>query len=900
MTKLISNYYIVSQDEIISRFSDKPDPIDFLEKSLTVKPKAFGKDKPEPMVLYKKVGDDYHIPYRWGVDHFGLAEDDTSLGYPIDIKLKKGVSPRAEQVEPLEQCKYHLEHSNRFLLQGMPGIGKCHGKDTPIMMYDGSFKMVQDINVGEQLMGPDSQPRNVLKTCVGYGELFRISPAKGETFVVNKDHVLNLHLSGKPFTGNGSPRRYVCGSGELVSAGSKFNISVAEHLSGSSSVKSLAKLWSPDGLDFDNRDDLSIDPYILGLWLGDGSSAGVALTTMDEELLSEWTSYFESDDYKISVVNPNRTAPLYRVTKKVRNSRIYNKHKRLFESYNLIKNKHIPDVYIKSSYANRMELLAGLIDTDGYINEGRCEIIQKSKVIADGIFAIATSLGFKVSSKLCTKRIKSTGFQGLYHRMIISGFTDKIPTRLARKKASERKALKNHLFTGFEIEQIEDGEFYGFELDDDHLYLATRSLFVNHNTFMAVSTMCHLKTSCAVVVGRGALIDQWREAIKQFTNLTDDDIGLVKADSFIFENKAVTLVSTDSFYNREFDESFLRNFGLVLWDEFHNFNAQEKSKAIGKFYAKYQMGMSATHDRVDGRDKVAKLWFGDIAVIAGNIDPVPIKVVLVPVKHDCALPVNYQYFREHDIDPRWSEISKLSELPFRNNIMLDMIDQEYSRGRHILCVSDRIEQLQYMHDTMLERGVPPADLAMAARSYYTGFFKVAITISCDNIEPHRKYIKAFSDDVKYMISKTKIAGRGFKTRQEVKEFIAYIQDLHFLNHIEVKNVGKTEKEKRTLKDKEVSDILYDRSKKIIFSSYGLLKEGVSIWWKDCLFDLTPQSRAEQLLGRIGRKAEGGEEKKEPIAYSVWDYGYLSDRIKRIHKNRLKNYKKMDYVRVVRK
>ena len=542
MTKIISNYYIVSQNEILLRFSDKPYPVQFLEDSLTVKPKVFGKDKPSPMVLYKTIGDNYHIPYRWGVDHFGAGEDNTSIGYPIDIKLKEGVSPRDEQVEPLEQCKYHLEHSNRFLLQGNPAIGK---------------------------------------------------------------------------------------------------------------------------------------------------------------------------------------------------------------------------------------------------------------------------------------------------------------------------------------------------------------------TFMSIYLMCHLNISCAVVVGRAALIDQWRESIKQFTNLTDDDIGLVKADSFIFENKKVTLVSTDSFYNREFDESFLRNFGLILFDEVHNFNAQEKSQAIGKFYAKYQMGMSATHDRVDGRDKVSQLWFGDIAVIAGNVDPVPIKVVMVPIRHDKALPVNYSYFKQHDIDPRWSEISKLSELGFRNAIMLDLIEKEYSRGGHILCVSDRIEQLQYMHDSMLDMGLPPAEIAMAARSYYTGNYKVAITIKIDDIEPHREYIKSFSDDVKYMISKTKIAGRGFKSIQEAKEFITYIQELHFLYHIEVKNVGKIEKETRSLKDKEISDILYDRSKKIIFSSYGLLKEGVSIWWKDRLFDLTPQSRAEQLLGRIGRKAEDGEEKNPPVAYSVWDYGYISYRIKRIHKNRLKNYKKMDYVEIVR-
>ena len=65
------------------------------------------------------------------------------------------------------------------------GLGKCHGKGTKILMYDGSIKNVEDIKVGEQLMGPDSKPRNVLSLARGIDEMFLISPIKGESWTCN-------------------------------------------------------------------------------------------------------------------------------------------------------------------------------------------------------------------------------------------------------------------------------------------------------------------------------------------------------------------------------------------------------------------------------------------------------------------------------------------------------------------------------------------------------------------------------------------------------------------------------------------------------------------------------------------------------------------------------------------
>lgn len=70
--------------------------------------------------------------------------------------------------------------------------GKCFAENTQIMMYDGSTKAVQAIQVGDILMGDNSSPRNVLETTSGFGMLYTIVPEYGDEYVVNANHVLVL------------------------------------------------------------------------------------------------------------------------------------------------------------------------------------------------------------------------------------------------------------------------------------------------------------------------------------------------------------------------------------------------------------------------------------------------------------------------------------------------------------------------------------------------------------------------------------------------------------------------------------------------------------------------------------------------------------------------------------
>lgn len=82
------------------------------------------------------------------------------------------------------------------------GSGKCHAKNTPILMFDGSIKMVQDVRLNDVLMGDDSTPRKVLSLASGYDEMFDIIPARAnaDKYTVNSVHILCLKQKVKQQT----------------------------------------------------------------------------------------------------------------------------------------------------------------------------------------------------------------------------------------------------------------------------------------------------------------------------------------------------------------------------------------------------------------------------------------------------------------------------------------------------------------------------------------------------------------------------------------------------------------------------------------------------------------------------------------------------------------------------
>ncbi len=376
---------------------------------------------------------------------------------------------RAYQTAAVEAVYDYLRQHDDNPVVVMP-VG-CHAIGHPILMYDGTVKPVEQVLVGDEVMGPDSTPRHVLALCRGEDELFRITPCRGAPFVVNGDHCLSLVATceGKPFPS-------ACQGGEIT------NLTVREFMAKSKCWRSLRKLYRVP-IKFSTRHDLPVPPYILGLLLGDGHLSDlVNLTTADDEIVDAWTRYAESIGCSVrGQEKPGSRAASYTLR---RSQGKYNVVTETLDALGLAghrsSNKFIPHIYLTASREDRLQLLAGLIDSDGSRTKAGFEYTTQSRELADDLAFLLSSLGFSAS---CCQKFSycQTGNGGWYFRLHSYGDLDVVPCRLMRKRAPARRQKKNPLRTGFTVEPCGRGPFYGFLLDQDHLYVDGHFV-VHHNS----------------------------------------------------------------------------------------------------------------------------------------------------------------------------------------------------------------------------------------------------------------------------------------------------------------------------------------------------------------------------------------------------------------------------------
>ena len=368
-------------------------------------------------------------------------------------------------------------HKGRFkyrliVLCWMRGDGKCERKGTEVILFDGSIKKVEDIRVGDYLMGDDNTPRKVLSLVNGKEEMFEVVPYRGESLFVTADHQLTLQKRAQMKFRKGVHYREP-GHGDVI------DISVKDFMNKSKGFQNSHMLFKVP-LEFPHK-EVPLDPYFLGLWLGDGDSNRPAITTMDPEVVEYIYEFAAKHKLEVTVGQKGKASSYALVTPKGKKNHLLD----LMSDMGLIGNKHVPDVYRVNSKEVQMQLLCGILDSDGSRNRNSFDLTLKKENIIDSIAFIARSLGFFVVKNQITKGIKSTGFEGTYYRLGISGDCSQIPVRVEKKKCSPRMNRKNILLTTIkEIRSIGEDEYYGFTLDGNGRYV--RSDFtVTHNSLIA-------------------------------------------------------------------------------------------------------------------------------------------------------------------------------------------------------------------------------------------------------------------------------------------------------------------------------------------------------------------------------------------------------------------------------
>ena len=356
-----------------------------------------------------------------------------------------------------------VKKGNKFIIGDWKGLPL----DTEIPTLDG-WSTIADLQEGDFIFDKDGNPTKILhKSEVHYNPCYKITFDNGDTIVADHEHRWEISFStAKTSKYHGEYRTQVMTTEEIAN--------YLENLPEKRTSYDIPKIVNPRPLNLENK-ELPIDPYVLGCWLGDGSKQCGAIINETNNVLEEIQrrGYNLGDD--ISAEDRTSTYTILG---------IYGKLKEL----NLINNKHIPDIYQRASYEQRLDLLRGLMDTDGYYNPKRKRFVMETSQewqCYDFIKLLA-SLGIKSTKFDIIKKLNGKEF----HEYSINFSTRGLNPFLMRNQEIEYPTRDACTYRNIDkVELVETVPTQCLEVDSpSHTFLCTNKMIVTHNTNKKIET----------------------------------------------------------------------------------------------------------------------------------------------------------------------------------------------------------------------------------------------------------------------------------------------------------------------------------------------------------------------------------------------------------------------------
>jgi len=399
---------------------------------------------------------------------------------------------------------YFLEKS--FMFVGNGRNGKCQKGSDKVLMENGEWKEIQNIKIGEKIISPQKDGSS--RICKIINTHNRFEENVYDVVEKNRDKKLLYTCAGNhtiPIIRTYSERTSKDDSTPRKRERKLFEYD-AEHISKLDNSKSKICSFTSTAVEY-NKKDAIINPYCLGAWLGDGHfrsirvqkknwkgmqrkgkrfshngnhlQQGLGITTMDSEIINEFYRNYSDDNIK-KTTKPNNKASTYRLSvigkfaKQLTKLRLNGKGSG---------DKFIPKECLLSSINYRKNLLAGLIDTDGFVQKktGATYYVTKSKRLAEDIKTLVFSLGGYCKINIITKKCQN-GFVGNYFELSLQFQDYDIPLRLERKsiRFSERKYSPRNI--AIECIKTNPQQVYGIEIEGDSKWYVTNDWMVTHNS----------------------------------------------------------------------------------------------------------------------------------------------------------------------------------------------------------------------------------------------------------------------------------------------------------------------------------------------------------------------------------------------------------------------------------
>ena len=260
---------------------------------------------------------------------------------------------------------------------------ECFDPNTPVLLWNGAIKMAKDINEGDYLIDDNGNPTRVRSTCSGFTTMYEVQQDKKNfmNYTVTDNHILTLKVRNhkKIRKEKKKYRLHWFDKAKLIHISKIFetfqdaenynkyileddilDITIEKYLKLNTKERSQLYGFKTKEINWEKK-LVKLDPYILGMWLGDGLSSGYGFVTADEILLEYWKKWTKENDIDIkqhkkyqyglsSTLNNNQHILENGKDKKGRDIKKNRPEKAIFlnilKEYNLVNNKHIPKILI--------------------------------------------------------------------------------------------------------------------------------------------------------------------------------------------------------------------------------------------------------------------------------------------------------------------------------------------------------------------------------------------------------------------------------------------------------------------------------------------------------------------------------------------------------------------------
>jgi superfamily II DNA or RNA helicase len=648
----------------------------FLKKDLFLKPQtsgpSFGPALDDAFPVYRENEKKIYIPRFYGIERYGTPErSEIAPGMDIDVAFTKELRDYQNNIVSIYE-KAVTPNPSGGILEIYCGAGKCLGINTPILMFDGSIKMVQDVQVGDVLMGDDSTPRNVLTLARGREKMYRISASDDEEYTVNESHILSLKVS----------RTY----SKAYVEGDVHDISVKDYINLPKTIRGLMLGYRAQ-IEYAERPVMA-DPYIMGHIIN-------LEYGMHSDPVSKVTIFRSVYDYIHGVTKLGTTDEEYHLY-----VLHYWRDPHLNQMMSEFRERsHIPMEYKCNSRNVRMRTLAGILDSsiaatrfvDHYIME-----TFDNGTLADDTVALARSLGF--GAEIRVRYRGSTRYKvvlRIYGENIGDIPVERDYFRIINKTCMKRKSAATYTI---KLTELEVDDYYGFEIDGNRRFVLGDHT-VTHNTVMALKIVSLLKKKTLILVHKEFLMNQWIERIEEF--LPGARVGKIQASTCDIDNKDIVIGMIQTMYNKVFPQEIYSQFGLTIIDEVHRIGSEEFSKTLLKTITPYMLGISATVERKDKLTKLLYMFIGPKihSMLRKQEDTVNVRGI--------EFVTNDEEFNEVERDwkgqPKYSTmISKICEFGPRRDFIVKVVRDliRESPDSQIMVLAHNRSLLTYLHTAL--------------------------------------------------------------------------------------------------------------------------------------------------------------------------------------------------------